>query len=946
MYYASNRSYKKVKGGKAGMDKRPIEIDFPIEQVNEIAEREAHAKEKYRPVLYIHKWWARRLGCIFRTIVLYTLLDENAKVLEDNGRWRPVTKEELKNPWLLYLKDVDLGGKIVLDPMMGGGTTVVEALRLGCKVVAQDLNPVAWFLVKKIVEPVDVDELKEAFKKLEREIADEIKKYYKTICPSCLKRYAKLYDRNPEEIIGEVIEKLRNANDPREVYNEYSFKENEGFPGSKRTIFADAMYYFWIKELPCLSCKTVIPLFRGYMLARKRDKTGYHVICPNCGDIFEVEDYKKDSACPRCDRRFNPDTDGTVEGKFYVCTNPDCGQKNVIVEAIQRIGKPKERLYAVEYYCPHCGEKNYKQSDKFDIVLFERAKEDYEKVEREWLGKYIPDTKIPKGQETYPRLIENHGYKYWKDLFNPRQILSLAKLLRTIIELDVDNKNIKELLILTFSESLNFHNMLCEYARGKNHLRDLFARHAFQPIFNPVENNIWGGEGGGRGTFKNEIEKILKGKEFNLSPFEKYVEKGKTLEKSSKIKLYGKLGDIFNDKYANVMVTCGDSSFLDIPNDSVDAIITDPPYYGNVMYSELSGFYYSWLRLVLKNKYECFQSDNVPNATEIIVNKVQGKDEKDFIEGLTAVFKECGKKLKKRGLMVFTFHHQEEKAWGAVLQSVLNAGFYVSAVYPVQSESTVNPHIFEKANVRYDMVVVCRKREEKPKRKHWSQIEDEIYFKVEEELKRLEKHKRNLSSEDIFVVTIGKCLELYSKHYPEVYKGNKKVSIEEALSSIREIVDSQLMHTRFNQVAYETDITTAIYLFYLAGKTSISYDSLNKALKMRSLSTREVINSGLVEKEGSQLLILTPRERKAIIENKRMSDLAAIDRVHYLYCLWEEGKIFQFENTLSEEEKEQWRSEKVLKTLEYLYEIEKDKTYKDIAKFLKERWVRRLTEWT
>ena len=125
------------------MTPKPIEIDFPIEQVNEIAEREAHAKEKYPPIYFIHKWWTRRLGSVFRTIVLYSLLDENAKVLEDDGRWRPITREELGNLWRLYLKDVDLGGKIVLDPKMGGETTVIGALRLGCKVVAQDLNPVA-----------------------------------------------------------------------------------------------------------------------------------------------------------------------------------------------------------------------------------------------------------------------------------------------------------------------------------------------------------------------------------------------------------------------------------------------------------------------------------------------------------------------------------------------------------------------------------------------------------------------------------------------------------------------------------------------------------------------------------------------------------------------------------------------------------------------------------
>jgi len=920
------------------MGQKPIEVDFPIEQVNVIAEREAHAKEKYRPILFIHKWWARRLGCVFRTIVLYTLLDENAKVLEANGKWRPVTEEELKNPWLLYLKDVDFGGKIVLDPMMGGGTTVVEALKFNCKIIAQDLNPVAWFLVKKIVETVDIGELEAGFKELELAVADEIKQYYRTICPHCLNRYAKLHNRTSEDIIREVVEDLKRSNDPHDVYERYSFEDNIGLFSKQKSIFAGAMYYFWIKEVPCLNCKTKIPLFRGYMLAHKRDSSGYHVICPKCGNLIEVSNYKNATKCPRCGEEFNPDKDGTVDGKYYICTNPDCGQRNIVVEAIQRTGKPDERLYAVEYYCPHCEAKDYKQAYEFDFALFARARKEYKGIEEDWLGKYIPNTEIPKGQETYPRLIENHGYKYWKDMFNERQLLSLGKILKAMLEIDVD-ENVKELLVGTFSDTLNYQNMLCEYNRAANKLKELFSKHAFHPSINPVENNVWGCEYG-LGTFAHIIDKVVSGKTYNANPFEKYINNGETLEKPLKTKIIGYLGNPFDDNNNNAMVTCGDSSYLDIPDNSVDAVITDPPYYGNVMYSELSEFFYSWLRLAFKDKYDHFQGEHVPNSAEVIVNDIQEKGEGEFIEGLTAVFKEAGRKLKKGGLMVFTFHHQEEKAWGAVLQSVLNAGFYISAIYPVQSEKSTSTHIFQKASVRYDMVVVCRKRETQPERKYWSQIEDDIYFRVEDELKRLEAHKKNLSQEDLFVVTIGKCLELYSKHYPQVYKDERKVSIEEALSSIREIVDSQLMHTRFGQVAFETDTLTAIYLFYLAGKTSISYDSLNKALKMRALSTKEVIDSSLVEQEGGQLLVLTPMERKSAIEPRRDANFTAIDKVHYLYCLWREGKIFSFEKELSDEEKGLWTTEKVFKTLEYLYEIEKDKTYLEIANFLKGRWLR------
>ena len=176
----------------------------------------------------------------------------------------------------------------------------------------------------------------------------------------------------------------------------------------------------------------------------------------------------------------------------------------MIVEAIQRTGKPEERLYAVEYYCPHCGRKDYKQADEVDLSLFKRAKEEFKSVEKEWLGKYIPDTEIPMGYNT--KQMINYGYKYWRDMFNERQLLALGKLLKAILELDVD-ENVRELLVITFSEFLEFQNMLCDYARDKFHLYNLFKTHAFHPVLNPVENNLWGSEGGGRGIFKNDYMK-------------------------------------------------------------------------------------------------------------------------------------------------------------------------------------------------------------------------------------------------------------------------------------------------------------------------------------------------------------------------------------------------------------------------------------------------------
>ncbi|RLI49546.1 MAG: hypothetical protein DRP09_20585, partial [Candidatus Thorarchaeota archaeon] len=106
----------------------------------------------------MHKWFARRASCVFRAILLGAL----KPAFKPNGTPTDLMEEFYKD----HTNDPDTKGKHVLDPFMGGGTTVVEALRLGCHVTGIDINPVAWFIVKTEVEPIDLDELQEAFERL------------------------------------------------------------------------------------------------------------------------------------------------------------------------------------------------------------------------------------------------------------------------------------------------------------------------------------------------------------------------------------------------------------------------------------------------------------------------------------------------------------------------------------------------------------------------------------------------------------------------------------------------------------------------------------------------------------------------------------------------------------------------------------------------------------
>jgi adenine-specific DNA methylase len=130
-------------------------------------------------------------------MLLYALADEEMSVdserqstLEDENGLSEVDWENPDALWDYYLEDVDFDGKTILDPFMGGGTSIVESLRMGCNAIGSELNPVAWFVVKKEVEPVDLDELDAAYEEIKQSVGEEIQDYYRTECPHCEDHHA------------------------------------------------------------------------------------------------------------------------------------------------------------------------------------------------------------------------------------------------------------------------------------------------------------------------------------------------------------------------------------------------------------------------------------------------------------------------------------------------------------------------------------------------------------------------------------------------------------------------------------------------------------------------------------------------------------------------------------------------------------------------------------
>jgi putative DNA methylase len=243
-------------------------------------------------------------------------------------------------------------------------------------------------------------------------------------------------------------------------------------------------------------------------------------------------------------------------------------------------------------------------------------------------------------------------------MFNPRQLLCLGTIAAEIRKTrDVD---VRKALALAFSHCLASNNMFCSYAFGYRRLAPLFSVHSFRKISRPVEGNVWGLREG-RGTFRNTVRAVLAGQDYMRQPFE-YRYEGETDPERVPINLLGMATAGTSPRILNQ----SSADLSSIPSGSIDLILTDPPYYNNLSYSELSDFYHVWLRKVLGNHYPGYHVAHTPLSQSLYGGRREGDGEGGaesdrFQATLSQVFRECWRVAKDR--MVFTYHHQSPDAW-------------------------------------------------------------------------------------------------------------------------------------------------------------------------------------------------------------------------------------------------------------------------------------------
>ena len=616
-----------------------LEEGFPVAEISALAERESWRKEINRPLYHIHKWWATRLGSVFRGITLGALTKAGSDI------------------WEGFYRTHNLKDKVVLDPFMGSGTTLGETLKLGARAIGCDINPVSTFLVRQALTGVEEAKLRRAFAVLEMEVAPEIRRYYQT--------------RDPQT--------------------------GQGIP---------VLYYFWCKTVTTPTGE-VVPLFSRYVFAQHAcptKKPDAWTVCANCWDIFRSRYDSTWMACPHCGSEFNPQ-DGPAKGQYVRARD---GSRHKIRDLLPKDDSPpSHRLYAVLALRPD-GRKVYLAAKPEDHELYAEAAA---RLEEEDLP--LPTLAVRPGHNTDQ--ARNYNYTRWRDFFNARQLLCLGLLLRHILK--IEDELVQEQMLCLFSSTLEFNNVFCSYkGEGTGAVRHMFSNHILKPERVPVENSVWG-TAKSSGTFSTLFEsRLLRAKRYLKRPFELELRRdlfGMTDEAQKLIAssaLDPTCVDAWDDLWKNpraVMVLNGDSARLPLPDGSVDAIVTDPPYFDFVHYSELSDFFFAWLAPALGHRHGWMRKPNCFDTGE-----VQHRDPRAFADQLARVFSECRRVMKARGVLAFSFHHSRAEGWAAIHEAVRAAGLVVVAAHVVHAELRVaSPKAAARDPICVDAILVCRKRE-------------------------------------------------------------------------------------------------------------------------------------------------------------------------------------------------------------------------------------------
>lgn len=868
---------------------RLIEVAFPLKQASLDSVHEKNVRHGHISTLHI--WPARRPLAAARAALIATLLPDPGTpearrelVERIGGKVVPRSKgkvsagdkasEENKetteggvlhwgrenSPDMDWFRDeirkaYDGRAPRVLDPFAGGGAIPLEAMRLGCEVTANDLNPVAWFILKCTLEypqklagqklPLpdfvlsdeafmteffkanpDPDRNKRLSKKKQidlfdppeslavhdeegsskrseapmadlawhvrawglwvlREARRDLARFYPTYADfQPLKPTAGGYEHREARLVPLKEDGSLNL----EALNAEFAEDYLSSPATPRWVAKATVAYLWARTVQCKNCRARVPLLKTLWLAKKDKKRVKLSIQPNA-DRTGVE-YGIETGVPQVggnatqrrehDKRIGA---GTMSRSGGQC--PCCGtimtMEDIRLEG--QAGRLGAEMTAVVVDGLHG--KEYRRPTVEEVRLADEAKEHLAEV-FDQIPFGLPTEPTPKGGNGASRAfsVDGYGLDQWHKLFTPRQLLAIGTFLSHSRGAGKSRQHggypvewvesLAGYLALIIDRLVDRGSSICHWDVGYEKVANTFTGYRLPISWDYAETNVLGGSSG---SYNGQVEWVAR-----------------VIEHCQRATSYSQ----------GCRVTASSATRLDYAEEgSWDLVLTDPPYYDAIPYSDLMDFFYVWLRRNLRSLSrevdDTFRGELAPkwdgteNDGELIDDPSRfGNDSATskavYEEGMLRAFQASFRLLKPNGRLVVVFAHKQPDAWETLVAAIIRAGFVVEASWPIQTEMGNRTRAQGSAALSSSVWLVCRKRPENA-RPGWDN-------KTIEEMKA-NSHGRlhdywdaGVRGPDFVWAATGPALEAYSR-YPVVKKANEPGSVmgvAEFLRAVRRIV--------------------------------------------------------------------------------------------------------------------------------------------------------------
>jgi len=846
------------------MKKRFIEWDLPLAEISEASAREKSIRHGHPSTLHI--WWARRPLASSRATNFAALID-----LPDDKKKRDEITELIKNivPWeavkngndkwirkaqeLIKEQWGDTPPK-VLDPFTGGGSIPLEALRLGCETYANDYNPVAVFIEKATLE---------------------WPQKFGIMIPHPDKLPGIDGEKEKVNFLAYMVEKWANIvlEQAREEIGRFYPPDPDG---------SIPVGYIWARTVPCQnpSCGAVIPLVRQFWLANKmRKKVAFKPRVNYERKKVEFKILAGNALDDELKKGFDPN-DATVrrgKTKCLVCSNI-IGRE---VMKLAQLRKMKQRMIAVVTYRPTKTGKQYRLATKGDVELFGHTEVLIKKKvdDWQWLDNPLPDEQIFQGKrERTPQWLwaSKYGMPRWKDLFNSRQKLALIIFMEKIKQIaDVIGADCQSLRLevygikpmdatkaiigylgIIFNRCVDKGSTLARWNSAGEKIEATFARQALSMLWDFVEINFFSGVNGDWSSQMNWVLRYIKTNSWRAS------------EKAS--------------------ISSFSASTLPFPKNSFTAVFTDPPYYDNVPYADLSDFFYVWLKRNVGDFFpRLFSTPLSPKSSEAIAHFRRHDNPVEFFENmLSDSFKEVHRILKPDGIATIVYAHKTTDGWETMLNSLVNAGLVVTASWPVHTEMKSRLRAASCAALASSIYMVCRKTE-REKVGFYSELKPRIKTRIEEKLQQF--WSEGIAGGDFFISAIGPGMEIFSRYERVEKLSGEKVTTGELLDFIRQVSTNYIVRKLLkSDSAAIIDKESEFYLAYRWTflDNTIEFDDARKLASANGVSLEENWGpSGFIKKSGSKISVLGPKDRGKFSDRKCM-----VDVVHRCLLHWEKGE--------------------------------------------------------